>query len=51
MKTATFPLLRVNPELRQAAEKILLEGESLSGFVAAIHPGKHTAQAATERVR
>ena len=33
MKTATFPPLRVNPELRQAAEKILLEGESLSSFV------------------
>jgi len=33
MKTATFPPLRVNPELRHAAEKILLEGESLSSFV------------------
>ena len=33
MKTAPFPPLRVNPELRQAAEKILLEGESLSSFV------------------
>lgn len=33
MKTATFPPLRVNPELRLAAEKILLEGESLSSFV------------------
>ena len=33
MKTATFPSLRVNPELRQAAEQILQEGESLSSFV------------------
>lgn len=33
MKTATFPSLRVEPELRQAAQEVLLEGESLSGFV------------------
>lgn len=33
MKTATFPSLRVNPQLRQAAENILQEGESLSAFV------------------
>lgn len=33
MKTATFPTLRVDPELRQAAEDVLLQGESLSGFV------------------
>lgn len=33
MKTAHFPPLRVNPELRQAAENIFLEGESLSSFV------------------
>jgi predicted transcriptional regulator len=33
MKTATFPSLRVSPELRQAAENILQDGESLSGFV------------------
>ncbi len=33
MKTATFPSVRVSPELRQAAEQILQEGESLSGFV------------------
>ena len=33
MKTATFPPLRVNPELRQAAEEILREGETLSSFV------------------
>ena len=33
MKTATFPSLRVAPELRQAAETVLREGESLSSFV------------------
>ena len=33
MKTASFPPLRTTPELRQAAEQILEEGESLSGFV------------------
>lgn len=33
MKTATIPSLRVEPELRQAAEALLKEGETLSGFV------------------
>lgn len=33
MKTATFPSLRTTPELRQAAEQILEDGESLSSFV------------------
>jgi predicted transcriptional regulator len=33
MKTATFPAVRVKPELRQAAEEILQEGETLSSFV------------------
>lgn len=33
MKTATIPSLRVEPELRQAAESLLHEGESLSSFV------------------
>lgn len=33
MKTATFPSLRTTPELRQAAEEILQEGETLSSFV------------------
>lgn len=33
MKTATMPALRVQPELRQAAEEILRPGESLSAFV------------------
>ncbi len=33
MKSATFPSVRVDPELRQAAEKVLRDGETLSGFV------------------
>lgn len=33
MKTATIPSLRVDPELRRAAEGLLRDGESLSGFV------------------
>lgn len=33
MKTAAIPAVRVPPELRQAAEKLLAEGETLSGFV------------------
>ena len=33
MKTAAIPAVRVPPELRQAAEELLAEGETLSGFV------------------
>ena len=33
MKTATIPPLRVQPELRQSAEAVLKEGETLSSFV------------------
>jgi hypothetical protein len=33
MKTATIPSLRVEPELREAAESVLKEGETLSAFV------------------
>jgi predicted transcriptional regulator len=33
MKTATIPSLRVDPALREAAEAVLGEGESLSSFV------------------
>jgi len=33
MKTATIPSLRVDPELRQAAESVLEKGETLSSFV------------------
>ncbi|MDD2685680.1 MAG: prevent-host-death protein [Gallionella sp.] len=32
MKTATMPALRVQPELRQAAEEILRPGETISAF-------------------
>lgn len=33
MKSANFPSLRVDPDLRQAAEDVLQDGESLSAFV------------------
>ncbi len=33
MKSATIPSLRVDPELRKAAESILREGETLSAFM------------------
>ena len=33
MKTATFPSLRVEPSLRQAAESVLREGETLTGLI------------------
>jgi predicted transcriptional regulator len=33
MKTASLPSLRVDPELRQAAENVLNDGESLSSLM------------------
>ena len=33
MKTSNLPSLRVDPELRAAAESVLVEGESLSAFM------------------
>jgi predicted transcriptional regulator len=33
MKTASLPSLRIDPELRQAAESVLLDGESLSSLM------------------
>ena len=33
MKSATIPPLRVTPDLRNEAESVLREGESLSSFV------------------
>jgi len=33
MKTATIPSLRVSPKLREEAEQLLNEGETLSSFV------------------
>ncbi len=35
MKTSTLPSVRVEPELRDQVESILLDGESLSEFVEA----------------
>ena len=35
MKTATLPSLRVEPDLRDAAESVLQDGETLSGFIEA----------------
>jgi hypothetical protein len=33
MKTATFPSLRVTADLREAAESVLQQGESLSSLI------------------
>ncbi|MEI8033507.1 MAG: YlcI/YnfO family protein [Chlorobiaceae bacterium] len=33
MKSASLPSLRVEPELRNAAEQVLREGETLSAFI------------------
>jgi hypothetical protein len=33
MKVATLPPLRVDPELRESAERILRKGETLSSFI------------------
>jgi len=33
MKTATIPALRVEPQLRAAAQSVLANGETLSSFV------------------
>jgi len=33
MKSATFPSLRVEPELREAVEAVLQEGETVSSFM------------------
>lgn len=33
MKTASIPSLRVEPELREAAESVLKDGETLSAFI------------------
>ncbi len=33
MKTATIPALRVEPKLREAAQSVLSDGETLSNFV------------------
>ena len=33
MKTASIPSLRVSPDLRESAERVLRDGETLSSFV------------------
>ena len=33
MKTSSIPALRVSPDVRKAAEAVLEDGETLSGFV------------------
>lgn len=33
MKSASLPAVRVSPEIRKAAEDVLQNGETLSGFV------------------
>lgn len=33
MKSATLPSLRVEPELREAVEQVLTDGETVSGFI------------------
>jgi hypothetical protein len=35
MKSSSFPSLRVEPELREAAESVLRDGETLSGLIEA----------------
>lgn len=51
MKSATFPSLRVDPKLRNAAEEILEDGESLSSFVEqSIRDGVQRRQAQREFV-
>jgi len=35
MKTSSFPSLRVEPELRKAAEEVLRDGETLSSLIEA----------------
>ena len=49
MKTATLPSLRVDAELRAAAESVLLEGETLSGLIeTAVREAIHRRQARSE---
>ena len=35
MKSSTLPLLRVEPDLREAVEEALIDGETVSGFIEA----------------
>ncbi len=47
MKTATIPSLRVSPQLRKSAERVLEKGETLSAFV----EGAITAQVAQRQMQ
>lgn len=49
MKSATFPSLRVDPELRAAAEDVLQEGETLSALIeTAVREAIHRRRAQAE---
>lgn len=49
MKTATLPSLRVDPELREAAESVLREGETLTGLMeVAVREAIHRRRAQAE---
>jgi predicted transcriptional regulator len=49
MKTASFPSLRVEPELREAAEGVLREGETLTSLIeTAVRETIHRRQAQAE---
>ncbi|MDM0116609.1 YlcI/YnfO family protein [Variovorax sp. J22R133] len=49
MKTATFPSLRVDSDLREATESVLREGETLSGLIeTAVRDTIHRRQVETE---
>ncbi len=52
MKSATLPSLRVDPALREAAEAVLEEGETLSSFVeqAVRLRGRATARMGTDEI-
>lgn len=47
MKSASLPSLRVDPALREAAEAVLQEGETLSSFVE--HPSAPRCSSASSR--
>lgn len=49
MKTATFPSLRVDTELREAAESVLREGETLTSLIeTAVREAIHRRRAQSE---
>lgn len=51
MKSDTFPSLRVEPELRRAAESVLREGETLTGLIeSAVRETIHRRQTQAEFV-